>query len=95
MYGSPIVFGMLLPNPAGNVAQTVGWQVLNQGHNAAVNYANRNASAPSGTAEVVGAGALSVSAGFLLAAVIPASTSSQPTDSSLTHTPLPPPKRHR
>jgi tricarboxylate carrier len=41
-FGSPIVVGLLLPNPT--LAQTVFWQWLNQSHNACVNYSNRNAS---------------------------------------------------
>ncbi|ESO03542.1 hypothetical protein HELRODRAFT_99850 [Helobdella robusta] len=40
-FGSPIVVGLLLPNPT--LKQTVFWQWLNQSHNACVNYSNRNA----------------------------------------------------
>jgi tricarboxylate carrier len=40
-FGSPIVVGLLLPNPT--LGQTVFWQWLNQSHNACVNYSNRNA----------------------------------------------------
>lgn len=40
-FGSPIVVGLLLPNPT--LVQTVFWQWLNQSHNACVNYSNRNA----------------------------------------------------
>eukprot|EP00039_Didymoeca_costata_P005660 m.83435 g.83435 ORF g.83435 m.83435 type:complete len:334 (-) comp12921_c0_seq4:1359-2360(-) len=46
VFGSPIVFGMLLPNPTGNMLQAVFWQSLNQSHNACVNFANRNATSP-------------------------------------------------
>lgn len=41
-FGAPIVTGLLLPNQG--IAQIVFWQWLNQSHNAAVNYCNRNAS---------------------------------------------------
>lgn len=41
-FGSPIVVGLLLPNPT--LRQTIFWQWLNQSHNAGVNYSNRNAS---------------------------------------------------
>ncbi|XP_033121087.1 sideroflexin-5-like [Anneissia japonica] len=41
-FGSPIVVGLLLPNPT--LASTIFWQWLNQSHNAMVNYSNRNAS---------------------------------------------------
>uniref|UniRef100_A0A1I8IYY0 Sideroflexin-5 n=1 Tax=Macrostomum lignano TaxID=282301 RepID=A0A1I8IYY0_9PLAT len=41
-YGTPIVVGLLLPHS--RLWHTVFWQWLNQSHNAAVNYANRNAS---------------------------------------------------
>lgn len=44
VFGTPIIVGLLLPNPA--VAQTCFFQTLNQSHNAAINFANRNASAP-------------------------------------------------
>ena len=43
-FNSPILAGMLVPNPT--MAQTVFWQWLNQSHNAAVNFANRNATKP-------------------------------------------------
>jgi tricarboxylate carrier len=43
-FNSPIVAGLLLPNPT--LLQTVFWQWLNQSHNACVNYANRNATKP-------------------------------------------------
>ena len=43
-FGTPIVVGMLLPNQT--LATTLFWQSLNQTHNAAVNYCNRNASNP-------------------------------------------------
>ncbi|KAL5021405.1 hypothetical protein ScPMuIL_000560 [Solemya velum] len=43
-FGAPIVTGLLLPNPT--LVQTIFWQWLNQSHNAAVNYSNRNASKP-------------------------------------------------
>ncbi|ELU04160.1 hypothetical protein CAPTEDRAFT_167738 [Capitella teleta] len=41
-FGSPIVTGLLLPNPT--FKSTIFWQWLNQSHNACVNYSNRNAS---------------------------------------------------
>jgi tricarboxylate carrier len=63
IYGTPIVVGMLLPNPT--MASTVFFQALNQTHNACVNYANRNASQPTKTEDLVtgylGAVAASVS----------------------------------
>lgn len=40
-FGSPIVVGLLLPNPT--IKSQIFWQWLNQSHNACVNYANRNA----------------------------------------------------
>lgn len=40
-FGSPIVVGLLLPNPT--MKQMIFWQWLNQSHNACVNYSNRNA----------------------------------------------------
>ncbi|XP_074640676.1 sideroflexin-5-like [Tubulanus polymorphus] len=43
-FGSPIVVGLLLPNPT--LRATVFWQWLNQSHNACVNFANRNATKP-------------------------------------------------
>ena len=43
-FGTPIVVGMLLPTQT--LATTLFWQSLNQTHNAAVNYCNRNASSP-------------------------------------------------
>jgi len=43
-FGSPMIVGMLLPNPT--IKTIVFWQWLNQSHNACVNYANRNASKP-------------------------------------------------
>ncbi|KAK7496293.1 hypothetical protein BaRGS_00012458, partial [Batillaria attramentaria] len=43
-FGTPMVVGMLLPNPT--LRQVIFWQWLNQSHNACVNYANRNASKP-------------------------------------------------
>lgn len=47
-FGTPIVVGLLLPNPS--TAQLVFWQWLNQTHNAAVNFSNANASKPVDTA---------------------------------------------
>ncbi|KAI0214459.1 Sideroflexin-5, partial [Lamellibrachia satsuma] len=41
-FGSPVVVGLLLPNPT--LKSTIFWQWLNQSHNACVNYSNRNAS---------------------------------------------------
>ncbi|XP_033756892.1 sideroflexin-5-like [Pecten maximus] len=46
-FGSPIVVGLLLPNPS--VKGVILWQWLNQSHNACVNYANRNATKPTPT----------------------------------------------
>ncbi|XP_013405908.1 sideroflexin-5 [Lingula anatina] len=43
-FGSPIVVGLLLPNPT--IKATIFWQWLNQSHNACVNYSNRNATKP-------------------------------------------------
>lgn len=40
-FGSPIIVGLLLPNPT--FKATIFWQWVNQSHNACVNYANRNA----------------------------------------------------
>jgi tricarboxylate carrier len=40
-FGTPMVVGLLLPNPS--LASSVCWQWINQSHNACVNYANRNA----------------------------------------------------
>eukprot|EP00730_Choanoeca_flexa_P019449 TRINITY_DN9498_c0_g1_i1.p3 TRINITY_DN9498_c0_g1~~TRINITY_DN9498_c0_g1_i1.p3 ORF type:complete len:329 (+),score=89.52 TRINITY_DN9498_c0_g1_i1:1533-2519(+) len=51
IYGTPIVVGMLLPNPT--IAATIFWQSLNQTHNACVNYSNRNASQPTSTSDLV------------------------------------------
>lgn len=45
-FGTPIVIGLLLPQQT--LATTVFWQWLNQSHNACVNYANRNATKPTG-----------------------------------------------
>lgn len=41
-FGSPIVIGLLWPNPS--FAATIFWQWLNQTHNACFNYSHRNAS---------------------------------------------------
>lgn len=49
-FGTPIVVGMLLANTP---AQNVFWQWANQSHNAAVNYCNRNMSAPSSNQDLV------------------------------------------
>jgi tricarboxylate carrier len=43
VFGTPIMVGMLMPNPT--MLGTIFWQALNQTHNACVNYSNRNASA--------------------------------------------------
>jgi sideroflexin-5 len=43
-FGTPVVVGLLLPHQT--LATTLFWQALNQTHNAAVNYCNRNASRP-------------------------------------------------
>ncbi|ESO85043.1 hypothetical protein LOTGIDRAFT_130996 [Lottia gigantea] len=43
-FGSPMVVGLLLPNPS--ITSVIFWQWLNQSHNACVNYSNRNASKP-------------------------------------------------
>ncbi|XP_010773655.1 sideroflexin-5a, partial [Notothenia coriiceps] len=43
-FGTPVVVGLLLPNQT--LVSTIFWQVLNQSHNACVNYSNRNASKP-------------------------------------------------
>ncbi|XP_055327281.1 sideroflexin-5-like [Paramacrobiotus metropolitanus] len=43
-FGSPIVAGLLLPNPS--LGSIIFWQWLNQSHNACVNYCNRNATRP-------------------------------------------------
>jgi len=40
-FGTPIVVGLLLPDPT--LKQIIFWQWLNQSHNAGVNYSNRNA----------------------------------------------------
>ncbi|KAL8594100.1 Sideroflexin-5 [Nucella lapillus] len=46
-FGTPMVVGMLLPNPT--LRSIIFWQWLNQSHNACVNFANRNASKPTPT----------------------------------------------
>ncbi|XP_076439620.1 sideroflexin-5-like [Babylonia areolata] len=46
-FGTPMVVGMLLPNPS--LRSVIFWQWLNQSHNACVNFANRNASKPTPT----------------------------------------------
>ena len=51
IYGTPIVVGMLMPNPT--LVGTIFWQSINQTHNACVNYANRNASQPTSTSDLV------------------------------------------
>ncbi|KAK6174322.1 hypothetical protein SNE40_017625 [Patella caerulea] len=50
-FGSPMVVGLLLPNPS--LGSIVFWQWLNQSHNACVNYANRNASKPTPTSRFI------------------------------------------
>eukprot|EP00053_Salpingoeca_punica_P019572 m.199579 g.199579 ORF g.199579 m.199579 type:complete len:337 (+) comp17684_c0_seq6:166-1176(+) len=51
IYGTPIMVGMLLPNPS--MASTVFWQSINQTHNALVNYNNRNASQPTPISKIL------------------------------------------
>lgn len=46
-FGTVTVIGMLLPAPS--LPTVVFWQWMNQSHNAAVNYSNRNASKPTPT----------------------------------------------
>jgi hypothetical protein len=46
-FGSITVIGLLLPNQT--IKQIIFWQWLNQSHNAAVNYSNRNATKPTPT----------------------------------------------
>ncbi|OQV14449.1 Sideroflexin-5 [Hypsibius exemplaris] len=50
-FGSPIVAGLLLPNPT--LGSIIFWQWLNQSHNACVNYCNRNATKPTSTSQFV------------------------------------------
>lgn len=50
IYSMPIVVGMIMPSPS--LYSTIGWQWLNQSHNAAVNYANRNTSAATTNTEI-------------------------------------------
>ncbi|KAM8910320.1 sideroflexin-5b [Spinachia spinachia] len=50
-FGTPIVIGLLLPNQT--VVSTIIWQWLNQSHNACVNFANRNATKPTPTSELL------------------------------------------
>ncbi|RMX47467.1 hypothetical protein pdam_00002114 [Pocillopora damicornis] len=46
-FGTVTVVGMLLPAPS--LRTVIFWQWMNQSHNAAVNYSNRNASKPTPT----------------------------------------------
>ncbi|XP_044170538.1 sideroflexin-5-like isoform X1 [Acropora muricata] len=46
-FGTVTVLGMLLPAPS--LPTVIFWQWMNQSHNAAVNYSNRNASKPTPT----------------------------------------------
>jgi len=46
-FGTVTVVGMLIPGAS--TAQVIFWQWLNQSHNAAVNYSNRNATKPTPT----------------------------------------------
>lgn len=50
-FGTITVVGMLLPAPS--LSTVIFWQWLNQSHNAAVNYSNRNASKPTPTKRFV------------------------------------------
>lgn len=58
-YGWITVTGMLLPNPTW--PQIIFWQWMNQSHNAAVNYANRNCTKPQPTSVYVKAYSIAVS----------------------------------
>uniref|UniRef100_A0A0N5A0E2 Sidoreflexin n=1 Tax=Parastrongyloides trichosuri TaxID=131310 RepID=A0A0N5A0E2_PARTI len=58
-YGWITVTGMLLPNPSW--PQIIFWQWMNQSHNAAVNYANRNCTNPQPTSVYVKAYTIAVS----------------------------------
>lgn len=51
IYGTPIIVGMLIPNPT--LLGTVFWQAINQTHNAFVNYSNRNASQPTPVSKIL------------------------------------------
>ena len=51
VYGTPIMVGLLLPSPS--LASTVFWQALNQSHNSAVNYANKNKSRPTSNRQIL------------------------------------------
>ena len=51
VYGTPIMVGLLLPNPS--LGSTVFWQALNQSHNSAVNYANKNKSRPTSNRQIL------------------------------------------
>ncbi|XP_067931539.1 sideroflexin-5-like [Watersipora subatra] len=50
-FGTPIVVGLLLPDPT--LKATIFWQWLNQSHNAFFNYSNRNATKPTPTSRFV------------------------------------------
>ncbi|CAB3997165.1 sideroflexin-5-like isoform X1 [Paramuricea clavata] len=50
-FGTITVVGMLLPAPT--LSTVVFWQWLNQSHNAAVNYSNRNATKPTPTSRFI------------------------------------------
>ncbi|CEF60713.1 Sideroflexin-5 [Strongyloides ratti] len=58
-YGWITVTGMLLPNPTW--PQIIFWQWMNQSHNAAVNYANRNSTNPQPTSVYIKAYTVAVS----------------------------------
>lgn len=50
-FGTITVVGMLLPAPS--LRTVIFWQWMNQSHNAAVNYSNRNASKPTPTSRFI------------------------------------------
>eukprot|EP00055_Hartaetosiga_balthica_P006474 m.20293 g.20293 ORF g.20293 m.20293 type:complete len:329 (+) comp5235_c0_seq1:165-1151(+) len=51
VFGTPLIVGMLLPNPT--LFRTIFFQSVNQTHNAAVNFSNRNASQPTSTKDLI------------------------------------------
>ncbi|GBG27910.1 Sideroflexin-5 [Hondaea fermentalgiana] len=66
-FGTPIVVGMLL---AQTPAQNVFWQWANQSHNAAVNYSNRNMSAPSSTKDIATSYTVAVSSAITVSLIM-------------------------